>query len=58
MPDETRRTDDTEEREREKREAQERKTEDHAITDREDRGDAAEEAVRDGVPGITASRSD
>jgi hypothetical protein len=58
MPDETRRTDDSEAREREKREAQERETEDHAITDREDRGDAAEEAVREGVPGIAASCSD
>ena len=50
--------DDTKEREQEKREAKERKTEQHGPADREGREDTGDEAVLDGVPGVTAGRSD
>ena len=43
--------DDTRERENEKREAQEKQTEQHAPADREDKGDRGEEAVREVGPG-------
>jgi hypothetical protein len=58
MPDESKPTDDSRQRELEKREAKERETEDDNGTEAETRGDVETEAVRDGVEGAIASRSD
>jgi hypothetical protein len=51
-------TGDSAQREREKREAREQRTEEHAPADRDDKSDRGEEAVREGVPSEIASRSD
>jgi hypothetical protein len=58
MSEETKPTDDSKQRELEKREAQERETEDSEQGTPEARGDAETEAVRDGVQGAIANRSD
>jgi hypothetical protein len=54
MPDDN----DSKARENEKREAQERQTEEHAPADREDKSDRGEEAVREGVSSVIPGRSD
>jgi hypothetical protein len=56
MPDESR-TGDSAQREREKREAEDRQTEEHADADREGKSDPGSEALRDGVPGSLVDRS-
>jgi hypothetical protein len=58
MSDKAKPTDDSRQRELEKREAAERDTERHDSENTERRGDATAEAVRDGVEGAIPSRSD